>query len=70
MEEETYKVTIWLIDGTKLKVHGPQTADTLNKLYKIVGAENGRLKVPTAPDKVQIIPERSVLRVEAVGNFS
>lgn len=70
MEEETYKVTIYLIDGTRHKVYGPQWASSLQKLYECLGAENSRVKFPTGPNKMQLLPASSVLRVEAVGNFS
>lgn len=73
MEEETYKMTVWLIDGTKIKVYGPQLASSVQKFYECIGVSSttsSRVKVPTGPNKMQFIPASSVLRFEAVGNFS
>lgn len=70
MEEDTYKVTIHLINGKKLKVYGGQTVATLDKLYSLLGDKTARLKFPTDHKTWQLIPVTSVLRIEAFGFFN
>ena len=68
-EEETYKVTIHLIDGTSLKVSAPVTATEMMETYRVLGMPEGRIKAPTAGDTMQFLPASSVLRIEAKGSF-
>lgn len=68
-QEQTYKVTVHLIDGTKHKVSTPLTAYEVGEIYRVLGMERGRLKYPTAPNTQQYMPISSVLRIEAVGVF-
>lgn len=67
--DETYRVTIHLINGKKLKVSVPVTASELMEAYRALGAEGGRLKFPTGPKTRQFLPARAVLRIEAYGFF-
>lgn len=69
MEEETYKVTIHLINGKKLKVYGTVTASELMESYRVLGAEGGRMKFATDHKTMQFLPTSSVLRIEAFGFF-
>lgn len=70
-EEKTYKVTVYLVNGTKLKCHKPVAASDVLAVYRCLGNEggDGRIKIPTAPDTMQYLPATSVLRIEAVGEF-
>lgn len=69
-EEETYKVTMYLIDGTKHNVFGEISASTLLTFYDCLGRKESRVKYPVSATKQQLMPGSSVLRVEAVGSFS
>lgn len=69
MEEETYKVTIHLINGKKLKVSQRVTASELMASYRALGAAGGRIKFPTDRKTMQFLPASSVLRIEAFGFF-
>ena len=68
-EEETYKVTIHLINGTKHRVSYPVTATELGKIYKTLGTNESRIKYPTRGNVMQFLPASSVLRIEAKGRF-
>jgi len=68
-KEETYKVTVHLIDGTKLKVSTPITGPELMEVYRGLGAKQSRLKFPTHKGTMQFLPASSVLRIEAKGTF-
>lgn len=69
-ETKTFELAVYLIDGTKLMVHGTVSEAELITVYKCLGAEDSRIKVPTGPKTVQFLPARSVLRIEATGDFS
>ena len=69
-KEETYKVTVHLIDGTKLESDIPVEASQLMAIYAILGRDDGgRIKFPTRADTMQFLPASSVLRIEAKGSF-
>lgn len=68
-QEQTYKVTFHLIDGTKLEASIPVGANDLMEIYGCLDAKESRVKFPTAPDTLQLMPASSVLRIEAVGEF-
>jgi hypothetical protein len=69
-EEETYKITVHLLDGTRLKCTDPVTTTELLGLYKLLGQTTGRLKVPTGKGVMQFMPVSSIARIEARGTFS
>lgn len=68
-KEETYKVTVHLIDGTKHKVYLPATSSEMTHMYELLSDGEGRIKYPTAADTIQFVPMRSILRIEAKGDF-
>lgn len=68
-KEETYKVTVHLIDGTKHKVYLPVTTSEMMDMYQLLSDGEGRIKYPTAADTIQFVLVRSILRIEAKGDF-
>lgn len=68
-QEETYKVTVHLINGERLKVSTPVSATELVESYRALGTSGGRIKFPTSWDTMQLLPASSVLRIEAKGEF-
>jgi hypothetical protein len=68
-EEQTYKVTVHLINGKKFRVAVPVTGTELTRIYKVLGDGTGRMKFPTSRNVMQYLPASSVLRIEAKGTF-
>lgn len=68
-EEKTYKVTMHLTNGDVFEVHDPVPASDLLRAYECLGAKESRIKFPTAPDTMHFLPAKSILRIEAVGEF-
>ena len=68
-QEETYKVTVHLIDGKRLKCHAPVTASELTNIYKLLADKTARIKFPTRSNVHQFMAASSVLRIEAKGVF-
>jgi len=67
--EKNYKVTIHLINGKKLRCITPTSTYDLLECYKALAMPEGRIKFPTRRNVQQFIPTRSVLRIEAKGNY-
>lgn len=68
-KEETYTLTVHLIDGTKHRVSYPVTATDLTDMYKVLGMDEGRIRYPTNAHTMHFMPTTSVLRLEATGDF-